>query len=58
LYWLLDTIPQIRLFAKLKLRNCARAGNRTGLFVGAAATVGWVQRRPNRSSKAAATSDA
>jgi hypothetical protein len=28
----LDTIPQIRLFVKLKLRECARAGNRTGLF--------------------------
>jgi hypothetical protein len=29
---LLDAILQISLFGKLKLTNCARAGNRTGLF--------------------------
>jgi hypothetical protein len=28
----LDTIPQIRLFVKLKLTSCARPGNRVGLF--------------------------
>jgi hypothetical protein len=29
---LLDTISQIRVFGKLKLTKCARAGNRAGLF--------------------------
>ena len=29
---LLDTIARFRLFAKLKLTKCARAGNRAGLF--------------------------
>jgi hypothetical protein len=29
----LDTIPQIRLFGKLKLEECARPGNRAGFFV-------------------------
>jgi hypothetical protein len=29
----IDMIVRIRLFGKLKLRNCARTGNRTGLFV-------------------------
>jgi hypothetical protein len=28
----IDTMVQIRLFGKLKLRSCARAGNRAGLF--------------------------
>jgi hypothetical protein len=28
----LDTFAQIRLFTKLKLTKCARAGNRAGLF--------------------------
>jgi hypothetical protein len=29
---MLDAWVQIRLFMKLKLASCARAGNRTGLF--------------------------
>jgi hypothetical protein len=28
----IDVMGQIRLFGKLKLRSCARAGNRAGLF--------------------------
>jgi hypothetical protein len=31
---LLDADPQIRLFVKLKLASCARAGDRAGLFCG------------------------
>ena len=30
----LDAAAQIRLFGKLKLRNCARAGNRAGFSFG------------------------
>jgi hypothetical protein len=29
---IIDTIPQITLFVKLKLTNCARPGNRSGRF--------------------------
>jgi hypothetical protein len=32
----LDAILQIRLFVKLKLTSCARAGDRAGLFRGGA----------------------
>ena len=39
----IDVMPRIRLFGKLKLRNCARAGNRAGLSleaIGAIRTAG------------------
>jgi hypothetical protein len=38
-----DTILQIRVFRKLKLTNCARPGNRAGLFR-AHWSVGWAER--------------
>jgi hypothetical protein len=42
----IDTIPQISFFVKLKLANCARPGNRSGLFVARSSgrhSVGWVE---------------
>jgi hypothetical protein len=39
---IVDTIPQIRLFVKLKLTNHAPPGNRAGLFR-ARLSVGWVE---------------